>query len=212
MKKVMIAVPCMAQVPIEFCESLVMLEKPDNMITKFARQAGSLVYTSRNSLALRAMQEEADYVMWFDSDMSFQPDTLVRMLEILEKNDLDMLSCLYFRRVRPYSPVLFDQLDIDETNDICKFHEPESIPDGLFEIAACGFGGVLMRADVLFDVQGRFGNMFAPMGNNGEDVAFCWRARQCGNRIWCDSSLVFGHIGSIAVDRNFYESYRGVLT
>ena len=201
--KILIAVPCMDQVPAPFCNSLALLQKVGDCTLMM--KSGSLIYTSRNALATAAIQAEADYVFWLDSDMVFQPDILKRMLKTLQEKDLDMLTGLYFRRVPPYSPVLFDKLEIDGI--ACDFTEWKRIPDDLFEVGACGFGCVLMKTDVFFDVQSKFGNMFAPIGNNGEDVAFCWRARQCGYKIWCDPSVICGHVGYSVVDDQFFKAF-----
>ena len=201
--KVLIAVPCMDQVPAPFCQSLALLQKVGECT--LAMQSGSLIYTSRNTLATNAIQMEADYVFWLDSDMVFKPDTLIRMMDTLQKNDLDILTGLYFRRVPPYSPVLYDKIEIEDR--ICDWSEFKRIPDGLFEVGACGFGCVLMKTDVFFDVQSKFGNMFAPIDNNGEDIAFCWRARQCGYKIICDPSVLCGHVGYSVVDGQFYKAF-----
>lgn len=201
--KILIAVPCMDQVPAPFCQSLAQLQKVGDCV--LTMKAGSLIYLSRNELATAAIQIEADYVFWLDSDMVFKPDTLIRMMETLKANDLDILTGLYFRRVPPYSPVLYNKIEIDGV--ACDFSEFDRIPDGLFEVGACGFGCVLMKTDVFFDVQAKFGNMFAPIGNNGEDVAFCWRARQCGYKVICDPSVVCGHVGYSVVDDQFYRLF-----
>lgn len=201
--KILIAVPCMDQVPAPFCNSLALLQKVGDCTLMM--KSGSLIYTSRNALATAAIQTEADLVFWLDSDMVFQPDTLARMLKTLQEKDLDMLTGLYFRRVPPYSPVLFDKLEIDGL--ACDFSEFKSIPDDLFEVGACGFGCVLMKTDVFFDVQTQYGNMFAPIGNNGEDVAFCWRARKCGYKIYCDPSVICGHVGYSVVDDQFFKAF-----
>ena len=200
--KTLIAVPCMDEVPSAFCQSLAMLQKVDECA--LAMQMGSLVYTSRNNLATRAIQMEADYVFWLDSDMVFEPDILVRMMKTLKENDLDFLTGLYFRRVAPYTPVLFDKMEI--RHNMASWSEFKEIPEGLFEVGACGFGCVLMSTDVLLSVQSVHGNMFAPIANNGEDIAFCWRARDCGYKLWCDPTAVCGHIGKIIVDERFYQS------
>lgn len=201
--KTLIAVPCMDQVPVPFCQSLALLKKVGECT--LAMQSGSLIYTSRDRLATHAIQIDADYVMWFDSDMSFAPDTLERMLDTLQKNDLDILTGLYYRRVPPYSPVLFDKVEFD--GDRCDWTEFQTVPDKLFEVGACGFGCVLMKADVFFDVQSKFGKMFTPIGNTGEDIAFCWRARQCGYKIICDPSVECGHVGYSTVNGQFFRAY-----
>lgn len=202
--KTLIAVPCMDQVPVPFCQSLALLKKVGECT--LAMQSGSLIYTSRDNLATHAIQIDADYVMWFDSDMSFAPDTLERMMKTLKENDLDILTGLYFRRVHPHSPVLFDKVEFD--GDLCNWTEFKTLPEGLFEVGACGFGCVLMKTDVFFDVQSKFGRMFTPIGNTGEDIAFCWRARQCGYKVICDPSVVCGHVGYITVDDRFYRAYK----
>ena len=201
--KILIAVPCMDQVPAPFCQSLAQLQKTGDCV--LAMQSGSLIYTSRNALATQAIQMNADYVFWLDSDMVFKPDTLVRMMDTLRKNDIDILTGLYFRRVPPYTPVLYNVLDIEGVK--ADFSEFDQIPDKLFEVGACGFGCVLMKTDVFFDVQGKFGNMFAPIGNNGEDVAFCWRARECGYKVICDPSVICGHVGYSVVDDQFFKAF-----
>ena len=201
--KILIAVPCMDQVPAPFCQSLAQIQKTGECV--LAMKSGSLIYTSRNDLATHAIQIYADYVMWFDSDMVFKPDTMVRMLDTMQKNDIDILTGLYFRRVPPYSPVLFDKLEM--RGEACLWSEFKTIPEGLFEVGGCGFGCVLMKTDVFFDVQSRFGNMFAPIANTGEDLAFCWRARNCGYKIVCDPSVICGHVGYSVVDDQFFKVF-----
>lgn len=202
--KVLIAVPCMDQVPAPFCQSLAQLKKVGECV--LAMKSGSLIYTSRNSLATMAIQMDADYVFWLDSDMVFQPDTLVRMMDTVQKHDIDMLTGLYFRRVPPYSPVLFDKLEM-RTKTVLDWSEFKTIPEYLFEVGGCGFGCVLVSTEVLMSVQGKHGNMFAPMGNNGEDIAFCIRARDCGYKIICDPSIICGHVGYSVVDDQFFKAF-----
>ena len=60
--KILIAVPCMDQVPFTFAQSLSTLEKIGEC--KLAMKSGSLIYTSRNSLAMMAIQMDADFVFW----------------------------------------------------------------------------------------------------------------------------------------------------
>ena len=201
--KVMIAVPCMDQVPQLFAQSLALLQKPEN--TTLAMKAGSLIYAARNDLATHAIQTDVDYVFWMDSDMVFPADALVNMLKTAQENDLDFLSGLYFRRVPPYTPVLFDKLDF--RGNICSWSEFKELPEGLFEIGGCGFGCVLVSTEVFLSIQAKHGNMFAPIGNNGEDIAFCWRARDCGYKLWCDPSVVCGHVGYSIIDKKYYELF-----
>lgn len=201
----LIAIPCMDQVPVPFCQSLALLQKVDKCV--LAMKSGSMIYNSRNDLATQAVQIEADYVFWLDSDMAFQPDTLVRMMNVIKENDIDILTGLYYRRTQPFTPVLFKKIEMK--GEECEWEEFEEIPEGLFEVGACGFGCVLMKTDVFFDVHGKFNQMFAPIGGNGEDISFCWRARECGYKIMCDPSIICGHVGYSVVDDKFYKAFKG---
>ena len=204
--KVFIAVPCMDQLPARFCQSLAMLQRAGDTVVGF--EIGSLVYFSRNNLAKEAIKAEADWVLWLDSDMTFPPDLLQRMLKTCEENGLDFLSGLYFRRNPPYSTVLYDRLEA--TDKGASYTTLESVPDGLFEIGGCGFGGVLMKTDVLMDVMGKFKRIFDPLDGLGEDLSFCWRARQCGYKLYCDASLEMGHVGYAEITRADFEAWRQI--
>lgn len=209
MSKILIAIPCMDQVPAPFAQSLAMIRKPEDDDVACSFQMGSLIYTSRNNLALQAFKIESDYMLWLDSDMVFQQDLLINMKQTMDEKGLDFLTGLYFRRVPPFTPVLFDQLDIDEEG-ACTWTDYKDVPEGLFKVGGCGFGAVLIKTDVLFEVQSKYGGMFNPIANMGEDLSFCWRARQCGYDIWCDPSMILGHVGYSVITDKFYQSYRSV--
>lgn len=199
--KILIAIPCMDQVPALFAQSLSCLKKVGECQIGF--QIGSLVYTSRNELARHAMKNGFDYVLWLDSDMIFEPDMLERMLKVMEENNIKFLTGLYFRRRPPYSPVLFDQMEPRQKG--WKFTEFDFVPEGLFEVGACGFGCVLMATEVLLDVNLKHGYLFHPLNDGGEDISFCWRARQCGYKIMCDPSIVCGHVGNVVITDTLYK-------
>ena len=208
MRKILIAVPCMDAVPAQFAHSLSVLTSygiEDTQISVWFN-LGSLVYTSRNEIAKRALLDEADLVMWFDSDMVFNPDTLSRLLKHID-DGADMVTGVYYRRTPPFSPTIFETMEIDEEKQEAVWTEFKEIPTGLFEVAACGFGCVLMRAEMFVAVFSKFGNMFSPIGNVGEDIAFCWRARQCGYKIMCDPSIGLGHVGHTIITEDFYNNY-----
>lgn len=205
-KKILIAIPCMDMVSARFAQSLTTLKKVGQCTVCFF--IGSLVYDSRNTLTAMAVENECDYIMWFDSDMVFEPDTLERMMKVLDEHpEVDILSGLYFRRGHPFTPVLFSKLEVNEKNEL-EFNGYDDVPDGLFEVAGCGFGCVLMRTECLMDIAAKEGGgvWFSPLVNAGEDCAFCIRARREGYRIFCDPSVQLGHMGYAPITRAFYEA------
>lgn len=208
MKKILIAVPCMDMVSARFAQSLTTLKKVGQCTVSFL--IGSLVYDSRNKLAGLAMQMEADYIMWFDSDMVFQPDTLERMMDVMDKNpDIDILSGLYVRRGAPFTPVIFSKLEVNEHGEL-EWDDVVNIPDEPFEVAGCGFGCVLMKTDCLYEIASKEngGMWFTPIAGAGEDCAFCIRARESGYKIWCDPKIELGHMAYAPVTREFYDAVK----
>ena len=202
--RTLIAIPSMDQVPAQFAASLAMLERvTDDTVVGF--QIGSLIYEARNQLARQAIKIGADYVLWLDSDMIFQPSVLKRLYEDYKAGKGDIVSGLYFRRVSPFTPVVFNTLEIVDNKP--QWTAPENIPEDVFEVGGVGFGCVFMDTGVLADVMSKFeGNAFTPLNGVGEDLSFCWRARQCGYKIVVDPAVELGHIAHITVNRTFYES------
>lgn len=212
MRKILIAVPCMDQLPAQFAHSLATLTSygiPDTQISVWFN-LGSLIYTSRDQIAKKALLDEADLIMWFDSDMVFNPDTLTRMLEHID-NGHDMVTGIYYRRTPPFSPVGFKTMDLNEDGTAFDWSEFDEIPSEPFEVAACGFGCVLMKTEIFVAVFAKFGLMFTPIANCGEDIAFCWRARQCGYKILADPSISLGHVGYTIISKDFFKTYQSQL-
>ena len=207
--KVIIAVPCMDYQESDFSECLTELllhfkkHHPDDTLdVKYLK--ASLVYDARNQLATYVTTVGGyDYVLWLDSDMTFKPDLLDRLLEDIEGRQA--VSGLCFGRRPPFKPCIYKKLDVTVSGQMI---HPESenwfdYPrDQIFEVAACGFACVLMRVDVL-EAMGIYGVPFFPVGGLGEDLTFCWRARKLDIKFHCDSRLKIGHIMRISVDEGF---------
>ena len=203
--KTLIAVPCMDQVAAPFAQNLAAMQKDGDCLVSFI--IGSLIYESRNNFAKQAIATKADYVLWLDSDMVFPCDIMPRMHKHME-DGLDIVTGLYFRRRPPFSPVLFKECGIKDGEG---FHENyDDYPkDDLFEIAACGFGCVMLKTEILEDIMLNYKDWFGPIGGFGEDLSFCIRARELGYKIMCDPTIKCGHVGQLIVDEDVWESTKG---
>ena len=212
MRRILIAVPCMDQVPAQFAHSLAWLASYGIEDTEISIwfNVGSLIYTSRDAIAKKALLDEVDLVMWFDSDMVFAPDTMKRMLKLIDEGH-DMVTGIYYRRTPPFSAVGFKTMELNEEGTAFDWTELTEIPDEPFEVEACGFGCVLMKAEIFVSVFAKFGQMFTPIANCGEDIAFCWRARQCGYKILADPSISLGHVGHTVITKEFFKNYQLTL-
>lgn len=204
--KTFIAIPSLEYVPALFTQSLAMLRRAGD--TQVGFEVGSLVYVARNNLAQAAIKSEADQVLWLDSDMVFTPDFLERLQTVSKENNIDFLTALCFRRKYPFTPTIYDRMEYDGKK--CHFTQFLSIPEERFRVGGCGLAGALMGTDVLMSVSAKYGGrMFDPLEGMGEDISFCWRARECGYEIWCDPEITMGHIGQAVITRSYYEQYGG---
>ena len=196
MTKTLIAVPCFDMVHADFMESFVNLTKPDG--TSWTMVRDTLINEARNIIAANAIKAGFDRVMWFDSDMKFAPDTLVRLAQDMDENNLDYVSGLYFTRRPPIKPCVFKELWWQKTEDgktDAGSNYYFDYPEGLTEIAGSGFGCCLTTVDLLKRVGDAYGAPFAPLDRMGEDVSFCWRAIQIGARMHIDTRIKCGHVG-----------------
>lgn len=182
MSKVLVGMPTMGSMDIEAVKSLMQLEF-DGSVDIVSE---SLVYDARDKIAMDALANKVDWVMWLDSDIIY-PSNIIRKLMSHNK---DMVTGLYYKRTPPYTPCIY-KLEDDKLKPYLDYPE-----DKLFKVEAAGFGCMLMKASVIKAVHDKFGGCFFPVnGVGGEDLSFIRRAKDIGIEVWCDSSIECGHIG-----------------
>jgi len=210
--KTLIAIPCMDTVPSGFVQSLLHLEKGQNV--SVLMQTNTLIYDSRNLITLQAIEQNFDRVMWFDSDMMFTPLTMRMLAYDLDGQSVmgdsnasrfpgcDMVTGLYFKRRPPHTPVILRTLEEPERDQSGRLvkHTDDYInypKNQLFPVRGCGMGCCMTSVKLLKHVWEKFGPAFTPFPWAGEDISFCHRVNQLGYQIWCDSRIICGHIGTV---------------
>ena len=199
--KLLIGVPCMDFVHVEFMHSLtklLMKLKDDGVDFQLDIESGTLVYFARDRIAKKAINEEFTHVLWLDSDMVFR-ETILDDLLFCGKQ---FVTGIYHARRKGYASVIFKEIDL---NHIERFEEYPREP---FRIAGCGFGCVLVSVETLKAVCMKHTTCFTPLQDLGEDIAFCKRARDLGFELWCDPTVVCGHIGHIAIYPEDHELWK----
>jgi len=201
--KIFIAIPSTDYIDVDFARSLTSLETVGECHVEFI--AGSLIYANRDKLSDMAVNGEYDYMLWLDSDMIFAPDILKRLIA----DDKDIVSALAFMRRPPYDPVIYKTLKIGLPGEAQVELYNDYPKDSVFEIDACGFGGVLVKTSVIRDVIEKNRTAFIPIPGYGEDISFCIRARREGYKIFCDSAVKMGHVARTVVTENTYRALQG---
>ena len=211
--KTLIAIPCMAMMHTDFVQSLVNLTRISPPGTSVCYKQSSLVYDARNLLAITAMQNGYDRILWLDSDMTFPPDTLQRLSDDMDAGGYDLVTGLYVKRTMPTRPVLYKHIappDMSEP-DIkkCVIDCLDYPTDTVFPVAGCGFGCVLTTTDLIRRLFDRFGPAFTPLPWASEDISFCYRATLIGAKQVCDPRIPLGHLGLVQFTQQAYFAHRG---
>lgn len=203
--KLLIGVPTLDFVHVEFMNSLarlLMRLKDDGIDFDLDIESGTLVYLARERIAKKAINEHYTHVLWLDSDMIFTEDILDDLMFCGEK----FVTGIYHARRKGYASVIFKDISVD------KIERFEEYPNEPFKIAGCGFGCVLVSTEILSSVCLHFGTCFTPLPNLGEDIAFCKRAQDLGFKLWCEPSVVCGHIGHIAIYPEDHEHWKTTIS
>ena len=186
---------------------------------------------NRNSL-VGQMQEDSEFLLQIDADMTFAPDTLERILkryeEIYEKVQHPfVLSGLGQMGSPPFFPAMF--YAVNKTEGGFERANPEknqeydgwvpvtNIPDEPFEVDAIGSFGFLVPYE-LFTVFKGYGGWFnhhveMDVDEPGKfldirhDLAFSMRVREAGYKIFVDPSIEFGHIRPRPIKKVVWEQH-----
>jgi len=190
LKTVLIAIPTAKNIEADTFKSIFDLEVPEGFITKFQYFYGYNIEQIRNLIAHWGLHY--DYLFCVDSDIAFPPDTLKRLL----KADKDVISGVYIQRKEGQEIVeLYHENKHGGVSNI-PFHKLQ--PPDLYKIAACGFGCVLIKREVLAKMEYPhfvYKSALDHKDTISEDVYFCKKARDNGFTIWADSSILCDHIG-----------------
>jgi cellulose synthase/poly-beta-1,6-N-acetylglucosamine synthase-like glycosyltransferase len=185
----------------------------------------SLVHRARNiSVARFMIRSQADYFMFVDADVKFEPESVMRLLG----SGHDVSCAVYPKKV-----VMWDQAEhAVKTNDtrslnklaaslVMNFKQANAqIVNGFVEVLDGPTGFLMIKRDVfkrMFerypelncknDHQNRdfedycavFDCMIDPENRRylSEDYAFCRRWQQMGGQIFADVTTTLGHVGNI---------------
>lgn len=207
--KTLIAIPALDMIHTVFFKSVIGMDKVGE--TAFTLTQSSLVYDARNTLARKAIDDKCDRILWLDSDMEFQPDLMKRLSADID-DGYEMVCGIFFKRKAPIMPVVYKDVGyFTKDNEVTPVAIPyEDYPkDQIFEIKGCGFGAVMMTVELLNRVVAEFGAPFSPILGFGEDLSFCKRVTHIGGKMYCDSRIKVGHIGSGVITEEIYLQTRG---
>lgn len=186
-KKILIAIPTARYIEADTFKSIYDLEIPNGYQVTFQTFYGYRVDQVRNLIADWVVNG-FDYLLAVDHDVTFPTDTLKKMLA----HDVDLVSGIYRQRLEPQMIEIYNLQQ--QRMDISELHG-----NGLTQIGGCGFGCVLVKQQVFTSIgypQFEYHVALNHANTVSEDTDFCVKAMNKGFTLWCDPTILCGHIGS----------------
>lgn len=154
------------------------------------------VEDARNRFCSMAIDDDCSHLLFSDNDMSYEPRSVGALLQAKRP----IIGCDYSKR----------KLDAGTSTVYCD--PPKPIEDGITEVAAVGMGlclievGLLRRmlaggklhkheAHKFDDYEQPIYGFFDRMTGQSEDVSFCTRVRELGEKVFVLLTEDVGHIG-----------------
>ena len=230
MVKLFLSTPCYGGLCLEpyvtsilRLQFLLMREKIELLLDTTENE--SLVHRARNVSVGRFMQKtDADYFMFVDADVHFDPESVVRLIQ----SGHDISVACYPKKI-----VMWDQARDRLANDdarnpamlasslVVNFGaQTRQIENGFVEILDGPTGFMMIKRDVFARMEKHFPDLACVNDHQNrdfdtyhacfdcmidpetrrylsEDYAFCRRWQQMGGRIFADVQTTLGHVGNL---------------
>jgi GT2 family glycosyltransferase len=206
-------------VPTPFVISLSQLFRPGQL--KAMRELGTRRYfhlfnrafpldLNRNILVQKALELEADWLLFLDADMTFPPDLVSGLLEDARESGAAIVSGCYFKKMPPHACVSALRVTEDDPQLLTPIDPCNE--DGLVACDVIGMGAALIHRAVFETVEYPWFEyeVYAKTGERTvtEDVPFCRKARESGFEIVTDVRLVCGHVRQVEAGLEDWRAYR----
>jgi hypothetical protein len=162
----------------------------------------SVVTRARNLIAYEFLQSDCDSLMFIDSDMTFEPDAVIRLLAWNQTKPI--VAGAYEARKEGKIYILSLEGDAENVHmDKMGLVKAHRVATGFMMIQRRVFETLrdkhpeYAHKDTNSDniLHSFFDFKVTPEGYIGEDFLFCDRAREAGFSVWVDPTIALGHMG-----------------
>jgi hypothetical protein len=157
--------------------------------------ASSILLNQRENLANQAVEINADYMLWLDSDMMFPSTTAMRMMG----HNKNVVAANYMKRSVPLNSVAYENRG-DWDNWLPLVPEEDLVP-----VEGVGMGCMMIKTEILKDIEKPwFAFEYKDNSWHGEDFYFQEKLRNAGHEIFIDMNLSnqIRHVGQWAFGPN----------
>lgn len=187
--------------------SLIGLQWPPNTIVKYHLVGSSLVYDAREKIFNFAISNNADWVIFIDSDMVVPANTVTNFVNARVDDIVpEMITGLCFKRTEPFQPCFYTKARIDTKTKKPILESPIEFPDnGFMQVEGFGMACCFIRMSAIKRIKQPY---FFPFPGIGEDLSFCIRARMANVKMFADLSLNVGHVSNIPIYKQHFFTAR----
>jgi len=162
-------------------------------------------HIARNNIIKNFLKSECNYLLFIDSDMIWQPESLEQAYDLLQQKGVDLVTGIYFTKSEPFMPVI---KKMDMASGI--FSVTLEWDNNPFQVDGAGMGFMLIPRRVLEKMKDPYCSW-----DNGlsEDLNFCIKVRSQGNyKLWAHPGIKLGHYGKRTVTNlNFAMQHKDAL-
>lgn len=192
---------------------------PDNKIVGIISASNPRQEVARNSVIAEFLRGPAEWLMWVDTDMTFERDSIARLRATAKKHKADAVTGLGFILKRQANEVIPNGYKWDE--DEGHFREVVQYTKGaVIPVDGTGSGFVLVNRRVFESFELNYGPTWhkswtkhpANDSSMGHDLAFFYEVTQnLGFKLVWDTSVKTGHIKFFELDEDSFDRYRSSL-
>ena len=201
-----IGIPHTGTFPWQTTMSILSLKLPVNTIVKYHLVGSCLIYDARDKIINFAEKQNADWVLFFDSDMIVPADSIIKFINTrLEGKELDVVGGICFKRTPPFQPCFYTKARIDAKTKKPVLESPIDFPEkGLLSVEGLGMACTFIRKKAWRAIKEKTGHCFFPFPGVGEDLSFCIRARMADIKMFVDLSINVGHVAQIDIRKEHF--------
>jgi len=154
-------------------------------------------HVARNSILTNFKESDMNYLLFIDSDMIWKKEGLEQAYTLIQNENVDIVTGIYYTKNKPYIPVI-KKLNLKMgAYDI--FTEWGEEP---FEVDGAGMGFMLIPKYVIEALEMPYCDW---QGGFSEDLYFCLKARLKGFKIWAHPGIQLGHMGETVITGKDWE-------
>jgi len=157
---------------------------------------------NRNEAVLKALEHEADYIMFVDADMQHPAEIITQLLA----HQLPVVSGMYFHQAPPHLPVVYKHKE-----GIHYTHYYDYPKDELFTVDLVGMGCMLVDTKIFKHIElpyfGYRSSRKDGIVEGTEEVIFCEKIREAGFDIVVDPKIQCTHFAIEDVSEVSFDSY-----